>query len=89
MVCGLLAIAAFPGAVFAEDRCDGAAPLRIANLHPFHIPFCVPASFGACVLPPGRTAPTAVLDIASHPGAAASASERLSVDGGPGGRRSR
>ncbi len=81
LVSGMLAIAAFPGAVSAEERCAGAAPLRIANLSPFHIPYRVPASFGACVLPPGASEVIAALDIASHMDAAASGSERLSADG--------
>ena len=81
LVCGLLAITAFPGAAFAENRCDGAAPLRIANLSPFHIPYRVPASFGACVLPPVASEVIAALDLASHLDTAASATERLSIDG--------
>ena len=77
----MLAIAAFPGAVSSEERCDSAAPLRIANLSPFHIPYRVHASFGACVLPPGASELIAALDIASHLGTASSTSERLSIDG--------
>ena len=64
-----------------EDRCAAAAPLRIANLSPFHIRYAAPASFGACALAPGATEAVLSIDMASHMLAARSASERLVLDG--------
>ena len=53
------------GAASAEDQCDGAVPLRIANLNPFHFPG-MPASFDACVLRSGETELILSFDAASH-----------------------
>ena len=64
-----------------EERCAAAAPLRIANLSPFHLAYATPASFGACALAPGATEAILSMDMASHMTAARSASERLSLDG--------
>ena len=64
-----------------RDRCAAAAPLRIANLSPFHLAYATPASFGACALEPGATEAILSMDMASHMTAARSASERLSLDG--------
>ena len=72
--------AAMPGAASAEDRCDGAVPLRIANLNPFHLPGA-PASFGACVLRPGETELILSLDAASHLVTASSNGELMLIDG--------
>ena len=43
-----------------------ATPLRMVNLHPFHLLYGVPASFGAHVLTPGASELTASLDLASY-----------------------
>ena len=64
-----------------RDRCAAAAPLRIANLSPFHLAYAAPASFGACALAPGAMEAILTIDMASHAIAARSGSERLWVDG--------
>jgi len=43
-----------------------AAPLRLVNLHPFHLLYGVPGSFGASVLRPGVVEVIASLDAASQ-----------------------
>lgn len=77
---GALLCLAMPSAA-ADDPCASAAPLRIANLNPFHLVYGVPASFGACVLPPGSSEVIASLDVASHLGGSRSARERVALDG--------
>ncbi|MDE0174813.1 MAG: DUF3187 family protein [Defluviicoccus sp.] len=64
-----------------QERCAAAAPLRIANLSPFHIPYAAPASFGACALAPGETEAIVSMDMASHMLSARSGSESLALDG--------
>ena len=64
-----------------QERCAAAAPLRIANLSPFHIPYAAPASFGACALPLGETEAIVSMDMASHMLSARSGSESLVLDG--------
>ena len=81
--CVLMLAALWPDRVAAEERdpCDGAAPLRVVNLDPFHLAYGVPGSYGACVLRPGAAELIASLDIASHMNGARSGSELLSIDG--------
>lgn len=64
-----------------RDACDGAAPIRVVNLNPFHLVYGVPGSHGACILKPGAAELIASLDIASHMGGARSGSERVFTDG--------
>ena len=64
-----------------QERCVAAAPLRVANLSPFHLPYAAPASFGACALAPGETEAIVSMDMASHMLAARSGSESLALDG--------
>ena len=79
LVCAVLC-SAMPDAV-ADDPCAAAAPLRVANLNPFHLVYGIPGSFGTCVLPPGASELIASLDVASHLGGSGSARERLALDG--------
>ena len=81
--CVLLVPGFGPGPAAAEfgDSCDVGAPLRIANLHPFHLPFAPPASYGACVLRPGSSEAIVSLDMASHLVGVRSESEWLFIDG--------
>ena len=81
--CMLVFCALWPDQAAAGERdaCDGAAPLRVVNMDPFHLAYGVPGSYGACVLLPGSSELIASLDIASHMNGAQSGSERLSIDG--------
>lgn len=74
-------IALAPAAADEGASCAAAAPLRIVNLNPFHLPYRAPASLGACVLAPGASEVIASLDIASHMVGARSRAELLSIDG--------
>lgn len=80
-VCAAIACAPVAHADQRQDRCAAAAPLRIANLSPFHLAYAAPASFGACTLEPGASEAILSMDMASHMIAVRSVSERLSVDG--------
>ena len=58
-----------------------AEPLRMVNLHPFHLIYAAPASFGARVLAPGSKELLLSTDIASYFVGEESGSERVLIDG--------
>ena len=82
-----LAFCAFsPGA--AAERVGGepewgtvAEPLRIVNLHPFHLLYGMPGSFGARLLSPGSTELLLSTDVASYLVGEKSGSEEILIDG--------
>ena len=78
--CGLLSgAAAFGGE--KPERGGVAEPLRIVNLHPFHLLYGVPASFGARVLAPGSSELILSADMASYLVGESSGPERVLLDG--------
>ena len=58
-----------------------AGPLRIVNLHPFHLIYGTPGSFGARLLPPGTTELILSADAASYLVGEKSGSEEILIDG--------
>ena len=64
-----------------SDGCDGAMPLGVVNLNPFHLVYGPPASHGACILASGSSELIASFHIASHMTAERSGSERMLTDG--------
>ena len=58
-----------------------AEPLRMVNLHPFHLVYGAPASFGARVLAPGAKELIVSTDVASYFVGEESGSERVLIDG--------
>ena len=81
--CILMLAALWSVRAVAEERdaCDGATPLRVVNLNPFHLVYGIPGSYGACILKPGSSELIASMDIASHMTGARSGSERVFTDG--------
>lgn len=78
--CGFLSGAA----AFGEEKPErGAAaePLRMVNLHPFHLLYGVPASFGVRILPPGSSELIVSADMASYLVGERSGPERVLLDG--------
>ena len=65
VVAGLLILGCVSDAQ-AAGRDAVAVPLRMVNLHPFHLLYGVPGSFGSRVLRPGSVELIASLDAASH-----------------------
>ena len=65
VVVGLLILGYLSGAQ-ADGRDAVAVPMRMVNLHPFHVLYGVPGSFGARVLRLGSFEWIASLDAASH-----------------------
>ena len=76
-----VALSSVSAAAGKPDNCDGATPLRVINLNPFHLVYGPPGSHGACILTPGSTELIASLHIASHMTEARSGSERILIDG--------
>ena len=58
-----------------------AAPMRLVNLNPFHLPYGVPAPAGARVLPEDSSELVLSMDLASHLRAAGSGAECVLIDG--------
>lgn len=72
------------GAVSGEDdseRGGVAEPLRIVNLHPFHLLYGTPASFGARILAPGASELIVSADMASYLIEESAGMERVLLDG--------
>ena len=83
LVCVFLVSVPWPAAAVAGEFDDDAVamPLRLVNLNPFFVPYGVPVSVGTRTLPPGLSQLTFAVDTASYLSIAASASERLLLDG--------
>ncbi len=83
VVCVLASSVSSPSRVMANENapCDGATPLRIVNLNPFHLAYGVPGSHGSCVLMQGVSRVSLSSDVASHMISARSGSEQMLTDG--------